>query len=80
MLGLRRGSMYVLRIKTVSDEEFKALKAGMPWREHVFQIPGKGGIVQILDKNNLEVPLFIIAKFLIMITNKLSQSAKGQAQ
>lgn len=51
--------------------EFDALKATFPWTERT--IPTKaGGVVQVIDRNGNEVPLFTMTRFLEMITTKLA--------
>lgn len=56
----------------MNTEEFAALKATMPWTERVLHTP-RGGLIQIIDKNGVEVPLFTMTRFLAMITAKLAQ-------
>jgi hypothetical protein len=55
----------------MNEAEYQAVKATMPWKERVFQTP-KGGLVQMIDKNGVEVPLFTMTRFLIMITAKIA--------
>lgn len=62
--------------------EFDALKATFPWREQV--IPTRvGGLVQVIDRNGNEVPIFTMTGFLKMITAKLAvesqEENKGEA-
>lgn len=54
----------------MNQAEYIALRATFPWTERV--IPTKqGGVVQVLDRNGQEVPLFTITKFLSFITTRL---------
>lgn len=62
----------------MNEQEFKALKATMPWHEQVFQTP-RGGIVQVIDNQGREVPLFTMTRFLAMITEKLARPATEAA-
>ena len=64
----------------MTDEQFKQIKATMPWSERVYQTP-RGGIVQMIDNRGMEVPLFTMTAFLQMITAKLAaqQAQKGGA-
>jgi len=61
----------------MNDEEFQAVKATMPWTERMFRTP-KGGLVQVIDKNGAEVPMFTMTRFLVMITNKIAAGATEQ--
>ncbi|MDY7537641.1 hypothetical protein RGU72_05150 [Undibacterium sp. 5I1] len=62
----------------MSEDELNALKATMPWQERLFNT-NRGAIVQVVDVNGMEVPLFTMTKFLIMITNKLAQPVKERS-
>ncbi|MEB0029242.1 hypothetical protein QN372_00615 [Undibacterium sp. RTI2.1] len=62
----------------MSEDELNALKATMPWQERLFNT-NRGVIVQVVDVNGMEVPLFTMTKFLIMITNKLAQPVKERS-
>ena len=55
----------------MDQAEFEKIKATFPWSERTFQTR-TGGIVQVIDRNGQEVPLFVMTKFLEMITNKLA--------
>jgi hypothetical protein len=58
----------------MNDEQFKAIKATMPWTERSIQVPGSRQIiVQIIDNRGQEVPLFTMTAFLTMITAKLAR-------
>ena len=55
----------------MGQTEFEQLKATFPWTERT--IPTRvGGVVQVIDRNGQEVPLFTMTRFLEMITNKLA--------
>jgi len=56
----------------MTEAEFKEIKATMPWMERTIAT-GRGGIIQIIDNQGREVPLFTIVRFLMMITNKLAR-------
>lgn len=55
----------------MTDAEYQALKATMPWTHRVLG-GGFGGQVQVLDKNGREVALFDMVKFLEFITAKIT--------
>ncbi|MCL2874810.1 MAG: hypothetical protein FWF12_00650 [Betaproteobacteria bacterium] len=55
----------------MDQAEFEQVKATFPWGERVFQTT-HGGIVQVVDRNGREVPLFTMTRFLKMITEKLA--------
>lgn len=55
----------------MDQAEFEQIKATFPWTERVFQTRS-GGIVQVIDCNGNEVPLFTMTRFLEMITRKLA--------
>jgi len=63
----------------VNEQEFKALKATMPWTERVFNT-NKGGLVQIIDNAGNEVPIFTMTRFLVMITDKLARGAATEKE
>lgn len=56
----------------MDQAEFEAIKATFPWTERVITT-GVGGLVQVIDRNGNEVPLFTMTRFLMMITNKLAK-------
>lgn len=63
----------------MNDAEFKRIQATFPWTERV--IPsGLGGVVQVIDRNGEEVPLFTMTAFLHFITKKLEPKEKPDAQ
>jgi hypothetical protein len=57
----------------MNQPEYDAVRATFPWSERVFSTP-KGGIVQVIDRNGNEVPLFTMTKFLTFITIRLAQA------
>ena len=57
----------------MTEQEFKALQGTFPWTKRVAMTNGVGGIVQVINKNGAEVPLFVMTDFLEMITRKLQQ-------
>jgi hypothetical protein len=60
----------------VNQPEFNALRTTFPWTERVFGTP-KGGIVQVIDRNGHEVPLFTMTKFLTFITTRLALATEA---
>lgn len=56
----------------MTEAEFKAIKATMPWTERTVPTV-RGGLIQIIDNQGREVELFTIVKFLTMITAKLAR-------
>lgn len=56
----------------MTEEQFNQLRATMPWREHVTNTQ-RGAVIQIIDRNNLEVPLFVMTRFLTYITARLTK-------
>lgn len=59
--------------------EFEKLKATFPWTERT--IPTRvGGLVQVIDRNGQEVPLFTMTRFLEMITNKLAPKVSEEQE
>lgn len=63
----------------MTDIEYNALKATMPWRDQTFQSP-RGGLIQVIDRNGQEVPLFAMVRFLTFITAKLTQQPAQETQ
>lgn len=59
--------------------EFEKLKATFPWTERTLQTRS-GGLVQVIDANGQEVPLFTMTRFLEMITAKLASKAAPEQQ
>lgn len=56
----------------MNDEQFKEIQATFPWTTLV--IPnGVGGIVQMIDRNGQEVPLFAMTDILQLLTRKLEK-------
>ena len=56
----------------MSDEQFKELQATFPWTTRVVPT-GVGGLVQMIDRNNQEVPLFAMTDLLQVLTRKLEK-------
>lgn len=52
--------------------EFEEVRKTFPWTERITPTLRGGGLVQVIDCNGNEVPLFIMTKFLSMITVKLA--------
>lgn len=63
----------------MDQAEFDKIKATFPWTERTFQTRS-GGIVQVIDRNGQEVPLFTMTAFLKLITNKLAPKEVEQEQ
>lgn len=63
----------------MTDEQFKALQNTFPWTEKVTPT-GLGGLVQVIDKNGEEVPIFVMTAFLTLITKKLTPKEKPNEQ
>lgn len=57
----------------MTEQEFQHVKTAFPWTKRVISVNGVGGVVQVLDKNGAEVPLFVMTDFLELITRKLQQ-------
>jgi len=56
----------------MDQAEFEKIKVTFPWTERILTPPiGPGGLVQVIDRNGFEVPLFTMTRFLEMITRKL---------
>lgn len=63
----------------MNQTEFEKVKATFPWTERAFQTRS-GGIVQVIDCNGQEVPLFTMTAFLEMITAKLAPKVVPEQQ
>lgn len=63
----------------MTDQEFKALKATMPWREQNF-MRGRYTHIQIIDRHGNEVKLLTLIAFLVYISQKLGQREAGNAE
>lgn len=67
----------------MTKEDYEKLRATMPWTERTVHTR-TGGLVQIIDNQGQEVPLFTITAFLDMITrmiaNKPAQKEAENAQ
>lgn len=60
--------------------EFEKIKATFPWTERILHPPiGPGGLVQVIDRNGFEVPIFTMTRFLEMITQKLVAKPETEA-
>lgn len=55
----------------MTPERLAELKKTFPWTTHVTQ-RGKSGIVQLIDCNGQEVPLFDMTGFLEVVTLKMA--------
>lgn len=56
----------------MSEEDFKKLQATFPWTTRVLPT-GAGGLVQMIDRNGQEVPLFAMTDLLQVLTRKLEK-------
>lgn len=54
----------------MEQAEFDELKKTFPWTQRVLRTP-QCGLVQVIDCNGQEVPIFTMTNFLAMITLKL---------
>lgn len=59
----------------MTDDEFRAAVATMPWREHSYQ-KGKQVIIQILDKDGYEVPLLTLTAFIVRVSARMGAANK----
>lgn len=57
----------------MTDEQFKELQTTFPWTTRITP-SGVGGLVQVMDRNNQEVPLFAMTDLLELLTRKLEKS------
>lgn len=57
--------------------EFDEVRKTFPWTERIIPTV-KGGLVQVIDRNGQEVPIFTMTKFLEMITVKLAQQPEPE--
>jgi len=55
----------------MTPAEIEALRATMPWQERIIPT-GKGGLVQMIDRNGNEVPLLEMTRFLMVITQRMA--------
>jgi hypothetical protein len=60
----------------VDQKEFEAIKATFPWTEQIIAT-GVGGVVRVLDNRGQEVSIFVMTRFLEMITRKLVNQPTG---
>lgn len=61
----------------MNQSEFEAIKATFPWTERILPT-GRGGLVQMIDRNGVEVPLFTITKLLMLLTQKMQPAPAPQ--
>lgn len=54
----------------MNEDTFKTLKATMPWTEQSFAT-NRGALVQVVDNQGREVPIYTMTAFLAFITSKL---------
>ena len=59
----------------MTDDEFRQLRATMPWTEHSVA-QGRQTLIQIIDRHGREVPLFTVVAF----TLRMSRHLAGQPQ
>lgn len=65
----------------MNQVEFESIKSTFPWTERIVTAPGViGGLVQVIDRNGNEVPLFTMTRFLEMITSKLAPKPEEEGQ
>jgi hypothetical protein len=60
----------------VKAAEFDEVRKTFPWTERIVPTV-KGGLVQVIDRNGQEVSIFVMTKFLEMITVKLAPQVGG---
>jgi len=53
----------------MDKKQYDELRATFPWQEQTFA----NGLVQVIDRNGKEVPLFTVLNFVKFITLKLEQ-------
>lgn len=56
----------------MTEDEYKAARATMPWTEHSYQTPKGQVILQLIDNRGQEVPLFTMLAFVTMMTRMIS--------
>lgn len=54
----------------MTEQQFKELQATFPWTTRILPT-GAGGLVQMIDRNGQEVPLFAMTDLLQVLTRKL---------
>jgi hypothetical protein len=64
----------------MTEQQFEELKNTMPWRTMVHQTNPLGGLVQMIDRNGAEVPLFAMCEFLNIVTENIAKQRAAQAQ
>ena len=64
----------------MTDEQFRAAKSTFPWFQRTYTIPHKqGGIIQVVDKNGVEVQLFEILAVMTLLTTHIANQSTPQA-
>lgn len=58
----------------MTDAQFAALRATMPWSERVVKT-NVGALVQVVNAQGYEVPMFDMTRFLTMITLKIANGS-----
>jgi hypothetical protein len=56
----------------VTDDEFKRVRATMPWTEHNFT-QGRQTLIKIIDNTGREVPLLTITAFVVHMSALLTR-------
>lgn len=65
----------------MTQERLDAIKATFPWTKHIRQLDGRiGGIVQVIDRNGNEVPIFDMTDFLEVLTLKMAQQRSPEPE
>lgn len=64
----------------MTEQQFEALKDTMPWRTVVHHAVPVGGLVQMIDRHGVEVPLFSMCEFLNIVTENIAKQRAAQAQ
>lgn len=60
----------------MTEQEYQALRTTFPWNQHLTTARGmRGGLVQMLDRNGNEVPLFTLTKLVNYLTTRLQPRA-----
>lgn len=63
----------------MNEDQLTLLKRTFPWRTQVVHT-NMGGLVQVIDRNGVEVPIFSMTKFLEIITSSIyKESADREA-
>lgn len=64
----------------MDQKEFNEIQATFPWTERVIPTLRGGGLVQVIDCNGNEVPIFKMTKFLAAITASLAAKAAQEKE